>query len=38
MEQQPKHSGKDYLTLFTSTFTLCAFTFGGGVVIIALMR
>lgn len=38
MEQQPKHSGKDYLTLFTSTFTLSAFTFGGGFVIIPLMR
>lgn len=38
MEQQPKHSRKDYLTLFTSTFTLSAFTFGGGFVIIPLMR
>ena len=35
MEQQPKHSRKDYLTLFTSTFTLSAFTFGGGFVIIS---
>lgn len=38
MEQQPKHSRKDYLTLFTSTFTLSAFTFGGGFVIIPLMQ
>lgn len=29
---------KDYLKLFTSTFTLSAFTFGGGYVIIPLMK
>jgi chromate transporter len=35
-----KHSGKDknYLTLFTSTLMLSAFTFGGGYVIVPLMR
>ena len=29
---------KSYLKLFTSTFTLSAFTFGGGYVIVPLMR
>jgi chromate transporter len=35
-----KHRGKDknYLTLFTSTLMLSAFTFGGGYVIVPLMR
>lgn len=33
-----KHSFKTYLKLFTSTFYLSAFTFGGGYVIVPLMR
>ena len=33
-----KHSPKKLWRLFTSTFTLSAFTFGGGYVIIPLMR
>lgn len=33
-----KHNWKDYLKLFSVTFYLSAFTFGGGYVIIALMR
>lgn len=33
-----KHSAKTYLKLFTSTFYLSAFTFGGGFVMIPLMK
>lgn len=33
-----KHSPKTYLKLFTSTFYLSAFTFGGGFVMIPLMK
>lgn len=33
-----KQSAKRYLTLFLSTFQLSAFTFGGGYVIVPLMR
>lgn len=33
-----KRNAKTYLTLFTSTFFLSAFTFGGGFVIVPLMK
>lgn len=35
---EKKISGKQYWTLFSSTFTLSAFTFGGGFVIVPLMK
>ena len=34
----PMKKGRKYLQLFLSTFKLSAFTFGGGYVIIPLMR
>ena len=38
MEHPKEHPKKPYLTLFLSTLQLSAFTFGGGFVIIPLMR
>ncbi|MCH3917268.1 MAG: chromate transporter [Spirochaetia bacterium] len=36
--EEKKISGKEYLTLFRTMFTLSAFTFGGGYVIVSLMK
>lgn len=38
MTEKKKITAKQYLKLFTSTFSLSAFTFGGGFVIIPLMK
>lgn len=37
-KQKPTRTAKLYLTLFLATFQLSAFTFGGGYVIVPLMR
>jgi len=36
--EEKKISGKEYWTLFRTMFTLSAFTFGGGYVIVSLMK
>ena len=39
MQSKPKQTGKNkYWTLFVSTLTISAFTFGGGYVIVSLLK